>query len=334
MWLGILKVQQAGNAVQKLFEMKAHREPKVRFYRETLGQNVVRHYHLYLLALPGVAFFIMFRIIPTLGSIIAWQDYDIFNGIFKSRWVGWKNFYAMVMYHNFGRIFRNSLIIGLLKVGFTFSPPIILALLLNEIRFRPFKSTVQTLVYLPHFLSWVIVSQICLNVLSPQGGVVNALREKLFDLEPIFFMAKVQYFRPIVVITSIWKEMGFESIIYMAALAAIATELYEAAAIDGASRFQQLWRITLPSLMPTMVIILLLKASRFLDIGFDQIWTLANPLVWEVADIFDTYVYRKGLLGGAYSITTAVNLFKSVLGVILLVGLNFLAKKLTGKAFL
>lgn len=326
-------MKQVNNFVQKLLKAGKPRKPKVRIYRETLGQNIVRHYHLYLLALPGIVFFLMFKIIPTLGSVIAWQDYDIFNGIFKSDWVGWRNFVSMVTYHNFGRIFQNSLIIGLLKVGFTFFPPIILALLLNEIRLKPLKSTVQTLVYLPHFLSWVIVSQICLNILSPQGGVVNVLREKLLGLEPLFFMAKESYFRPIVVITSVWKEIGFESIIYMAALAAIAVELYESAAIDGATRFQQLWRITLPMLMPTMIIILLLKTGRFLEIGFDQIWTLANPLVWKVADIFDTYVYRVGLLGGAYSLTTAVNLFKSVLGVILILSLNWLSKKITGRAF-
>ena len=327
-------MQQADSFVQKLLKARKPRPPKVRLYRETLGQNILRHHHLYLLALPGIIYFLMFKIAPTIGSIIAWQDYDIFNGVFKSEWVGWQNFVRMVTYHDFGKIFRNSLIIGLLKVAFTFFPPIIIALLLNEIRFRPFKSSVQTLVYLPHFLSWVIVSQICLNMLSPQGGIVNALRERIFGAEPIFFMAKTQYFRPIVVITSIWKEMGFESIIYMAALAAVPIELYEAAAIDGASRFQQMWRVTLPSLLPVMIIMALLKSGRFLEIGFDQIWTLSNPLVWEVADIFDTYVYRMGLLGGAYSVTTAVNLFKSVLGVILLLSLNYLAKRITGKAFL
>jgi putative aldouronate transport system permease protein len=300
--------------------------------KETLLQNVVRHRYLYLLALPGVVFFIMFRIIPSLGSVIAWQKFNIFSGILNSPWVGWKNFTDMVAYHNFGRILRNSLIIGLYKVVFTFPPPLILALMLNEIRSLRFKRSVQTLVYMPHFLSWVIVSQIFINILSPQGGIVNILLNRLFGIEPIFFMGKEVFFRPIVIISSIWKESGFESIIYLASLAAISMELYEAAAIDGATRWQQLWRITLPSLLPTITILLLLRIGRFLEIGFDQIYTLANPLVWPVADIFDTYVYRKGLLQGAYSITTAVNLFKTVVGFVLLLGGNAVAKRLTGRS--
>jgi len=300
--------------------------------REPLIQNVIRHRYLYLLALPGIAFFIMFRIIPSLGSVIAWQDFNIFAGIFKSEWVGWKNFRDMVAYYNFGRILRNSLLIGLYKVLFTFPPPLILALLLNEVRRLTFKRTVQTLVYMPHFLSWVIVSQIFISILSPQGGVVNILLERFFGIEPIFFMGKEAYFRPIVVISSIWKESGFESIIYLASLAAISSELYEAAAIDGASRWQQLWRVTLPSLLSTIIILFLLRIGRFLEIGFDQIFTLANPLVWPVADIFDTYVYRKGLLQGAYSVTTAVNLFKTVVGFVLLLGGNAMAKRLTGRS--
>ena len=300
--------------------------------KESIPQNIVRHPFLYLLALPGVVFFVMFRIIPSLGSVIAWQDFNIFAGILNSPWVGWKNFSDMVAYHNFGRILRNSLIIGLYKVIFTFPPPLILALMLNEVRNIKFKRTVQTLVYMPHFLSWVIVSQIFINILSPQGGIINIVLNRLFGLEPIFFMGKEAFFRPIVVISSIWKESGFESIIYLASLAAISSELYEAAAIDGATRWQQLRRITLPSLVPTITILLLLRIGRFLEIGFDQIYTLANPLVWPVADIFDTYVYRKGLLEGAYSITTAVNLFKTVVGFVLLLGGNAAAKRLTGRS--
>ncbi|MFW5776344.1 MAG: ABC transporter permease [Spirochaetota bacterium] len=300
--------------------------------KESLLKNIRRHPYLYLLALPGIVFFIMFRIVPSLGSVIAWQRFNIFSGILNSEWVGWKNFIDMVRYHNFPRILRNSLIIGVYKIVFTFPPPLILALMLNEVRNALFKRSVQTLVYMPHFLSWVVVSGIFISVLSPQGGVVNIFVERVLGLEPIFFMGKEAWFRPIVVISSIWKESGFESIIYLASIAAISHELYEAASIDGASRWQQLWRITLPSLLPTIVILLLLRVGRFLEIGFDQIYTLANPLVWPVADIFDTYVYRKGLLEGAYSITTAVNLFKTVVGFILLMGANTAAKRLAGRS--
>lgn len=300
--------------------------------REGLVGNIRRHPHLYVLALPGIIFFVMIRIAPSLGSVIAWQDFNIFAGMLDSEWVGWQNFVDMVRYHNFRRILRNSLVIGLYKVVFTFPPPLILALMLNEVRNIAFKRSVQTLVYMPHFLSWVVVSGIFINVLSPQGGVINIVLERAFGMEPIFFMGQERWFRPIVVISSIWKESGFESIIYLASIAAISHELYEAASIDGASRWQQLWRITLPSLLPTIIILFLLRIGRFLEIGFDQIWTLANPLVWPVADIFDTYVYRKGLLDGAYSLTTAVNLFKTVVGVVLLLGANTAAKRTTGRS--
>ncbi len=299
---------------------------------ESLIKNIRKHYRLYILALPGILFFLMFRIIPSLGSIIAWQKFNIFAGILNSPWVGWQNFADMIRYHNFSRILRNSLLIGIYKILFTFPAPLILSLLLNEVQNIRFKRSVQTVVYLPHFLSWVVVSGIFINILSPQGGAVNIILEKVFGMESIFFMGKEKWFRPIVIISSIWKESGFESIIYLAGIAAISHSLYEAAAIDGASRWQQLWRITLPCLLPTIIILLLLRIGRFLEIGFDQIYTLANPLVWNVADIFDTYVYRKGLLDGAYSITTAVNLFKTVVGFILLLGANTAAKKITGRS--
>lgn len=298
--------------------------------RESYFMNMRRRYQLYLLALPGFLFLVFFRVIPALGSVIAWQDYSIFAGVQNSPWVGWQNFQDMFQYNFFQRIFRNSLIIGFQRVLFSFPVPIILALLLNELRSRPYQRTIQTLAYFPHFLSWVIVSQIFLNILNPDGGLVNVVRESLFGLEPRFFMIEPQFFRPVVIVSYTWRQAGFDSIIYMAALSAIDPQLYEAASIDGASRWKQLWRITIPSLLPTIVTLFLVNIGRFLEIGFDQIWTLSNPLVWEVADIFDTYVYRVGLLEGAYSITTAVNLFKAALSFVLLAGANTLAKRTTG----
>ncbi|MFP4510415.1 MAG: ABC transporter permease [Spirochaetota bacterium] len=291
--------------------------------------NIRKRYQLYLLALPGFLFLILFRLIPTLGSVIAWQDYNILAGLQNSPWVGWRNFQEMFQYNFFWRIFRNSLIIGLQRVLFSFPIPIILALLLNEVRNKGYQRTIQTLAYFPHFLSWVIVSQIFLNLLHPDGGLVNVIRESVFGLEPEFFMVQRQYFRPVVVISYIWRQSGFDSIIYMAALTAIDPQLYEAASIDGATRWKQLWYITLPSLLPTIIVLFLINIGRFLEIGFDQIWTLSNPVVWSVADIFDTYVYRVGLLEGGYSITTAVNLFKSALSFVLLFGANAIAKKTT-----
>lgn len=305
------------------------KRPKVRRAESLLG-NIRRHPQLYLLALPGVLFLVLFRVVPGAGSIIAWQDYNIFAGFAQSPWVGWQNFQEMFRNTFFDRIFRNSLIIGFQRVLFSFPAPIILALLLNEVRNRRYQRSIQTLAYFPHFLSWVIVSQIFLNLLSPDGGIVNVIRENLLGLEPRFFMIEPRVFRPVVVISYIWKQAGFDSIIYLAALSAIDPQLYEAASIDGASRWTQLWRITLPSLLPTIVTLFLIGIGRFLEIGFDQIWTLSNPLVWEVADIFDTYVYRVGLLEGAYSITTAVNLFKAALSFVLIFFTNALAKRTTG----
>ncbi len=294
----------------------------------SLLTSVRKHYQLYLLVIPGFLFLVLFRVVPSFGSLIAWQKFSIFAGFWESEWVGWQNFRDMFLYHNFMRIFRNSLVIGFQRVVFSFPIPIILALLLNEIRGVRYKRTIQTLAYFPHFLSWVIVSQIVINLLNPDGGLVNVVREALFGLEPRFFMIERSFFRPIVVISYTWKQAGFDSIIYLAALSAIDPQLYEAAAIDGAGRWKQLWHITLASLTPTIVTLLLINIGRFLEIGFDQIWTLSNPIVWEVADIFDTYVYRAGLLDGAYSLTTAVNLFKSAVSLVLLLGANWLAKRL------
>jgi len=285
---------------------------------------------LYLMALPGFLFLVMFKLIPDLGMVIAFQDYNIFLGILGSDWVGLENFTSMLQYSDFGRVFWNSITLGVLKVVVLFPVPVVLALLINEMGGRVFKRFAQTVVYLPHFLSWVIVSQIFINLLSPQGGLVNAVIQSQGG-QSIYFMAQEEWFRPIFLLTAVWKETGYESIIYLAALAAIPRDMYEAASIDGASRFKQLTRITLPSLLPTITIVFLLRLGSFLEIGFDQIWTLANPLVWPVADVFDTYVYRAGVLGGGYSLATAIGMFKSVLTLVFLMGGNAVAKRLTGR---
>ena len=295
-----------------------------------LIQNMKARPILYLMALPGFLFLVLFKLIPDAGMVIAFQDFNIFSGLFDSEWVGWANFQTLFQYSDFWRIFGNSLWLGVLKVAFTFPVPIMLALLINEMAGGFFKRFSQTAVYLPHFLSWVIVSQIFITVLSPQGGLVNSLIQA-FGGAPIYFMAQEQWFGTVFIASSLWKETGYESIIYLAALAAIPKELYEAAAIDGAKRWEQLLRITLPSLLPTITIVFLLRLGSFLEIGFDQIWTLANPLVWPVADIFDTYLYRAGVLGGGYSLATAIGMFKSVLTVLFLLGGNALAKRFTGR---
>lgn len=281
--------------------------------------------------LPGLVYFLIFKYIPLGGSIIAFQDYNVFKGITGSEFVGFKHFKNLFTYPEFMQIFNNTLLISAYKLVLGFPSPIILALLLNEVRKKLFKSTIQSLLYLPHFLSWVIVGGLVINILSPSSGIVNEIIRSLGGKE-IFFMQEPGFFRSIVVGSGIWKDVGWNTIIYMAALAGINPQLYEAAEIDGAGKLRQVWSITLPTLLPTIMILLLLQIGNILDLGFEQIYMLLNPLVRETGEVLDTYIYRVGLVGGQFSYTTAIGLFKSVIGLILVVGANKLSKKLTGNS--
>jgi putative aldouronate transport system permease protein len=235
------------------------------------------------------------------------------------------------MYPEFYVILKNTLVISLYQLAFGFPAPIVLALLLNEVRKVAFKRTVQTILYLPHFISWVVVGGLVINFLSPSTGLLNEVLDKL-GMERIFFMQEPSYFRSIVVTSGIWKEVGWSTIIYLAALTGINPELYEAAEVDGAGKMRQVFSITIPSILPTIMILLLLQVGHILDLGFEQIYMLLNPLVREVGEVFDTYIYRVGLLGAQYSYTTAIGIFKSVVGFILIIGANMLSKKTTGNS--
>lgn len=298
----------------------------------TLLQSMKQHPLLYVMVIPGLTFFILFRIIPSFGSVIAWQKYNIFKGMWGSSWVGWHNFQQMFAYADFGRILTNTLTLGGMLIVFGFPVPIFLALLLNEVRSQKMKRVVQTTLYMPHFLSWVIVGQLVYSILSPTSGIVNVII-RAFGGEGIFFMAQGELFKPIAVMAHIWKEAGFMSIVYIAAISGIDQSLYEASEIDGAGRWTQMWRITLPLITPTIVIMLLLEIGRFLEVGFDHIWNLLNPVVWSQGDILNTYIFRVGLQDGRYSLTTAIGIFKAFIGFVLLVGGNKIAEKLTGKGF-
>jgi putative aldouronate transport system permease protein len=291
----------------------------------------VRNWPLYSMILPGLVFFLVFKYIPLGGSIIAFQNYNIFDGVTGSKFVGLKHFDNLFAYPEFYRIFKNTLLISLYQLIFGFPAPIILALLLNEVGKAVFKRTVQTILYLPHFLSWVIVGGLVINFLSPSSGLLNDV-VKLFGGEPIFFMQEPGYFRTIIVSSGMWKEVGWGTIIYLAALAGINPDLYEAAEVDGAGKLRQVFSITLPSILPTIMVLLLLRIGNILDLGFEQIYILLNPLVTETGEVFDTYIYRIGLLGGQYSYTTAIGLFKSVIGFVLLVGANYISRKSTGNS--
>jgi len=291
---------------------------------------VVRNRALYIMLLPGLAYLVIFKYIPLSGSVIAFQNFNIFKGIWHSEWVGFKWFEQFFTYPQLRRLLVNTLLISFYQLLFAFPAPILLALLLNELRSMVFKRTVQTIVYLPHFFSWTIVFGFTYMILSVQTGLLNNLIESL-GFERINFLQKAEYFRSIIVGTGIWKETGWSAIIFLAALAGISPTLYEAAKIDGANRFQQLLHITLPGIMPTIVILLLLRIGNILDLGAEQIYMFLNELTYKTGDVLDTYTYRIGILGGQYSLTTAIGLFKSVVGFLLMVLANRLSKKITGE---
>ena len=291
----------------------------------------LKHWPIYSMILPGLIYFAIFKYIPLAGSVIAFQNYNIFDGVFKSEFVGLDHFVTLFTYPEFYTILKNTLLISFYQLLFGFPAPILLALLLNEVRKMVFKRTVQTILYLPHFLSWVVVGGLVITFLSPSTGLVNEMLSR-FGFERIYFMQEPAYFRSIVVISGIWKEIGWSTIIYLAALTGVNPELYEAAEVDGAGKLRQVFCITIPAILPTVMVLLLLQIGNILDLGFEQIYMLLNPLVREVGEVFDTYIYRVGLLGQQYSYTTAIGMFKSVVGFILIIGANYLSKKTTGSS--
>ncbi|TVY01067.1 sugar ABC transporter permease [Paenibacillus cremeus] len=278
---------------------------------------------------PGLLFFVIFKYIPLAGSVIAFQNYTPFKGITGSDFIGLAHFEQLFSYPEFYRVLRNTLLISLYQIIFGFPAPLILALLLNEIRKVFVKRIMQTVLYVPHFLSWVILGGMMISLLSPDSGLVNHILNA-FGLKSVFFMQQPEYFRSIVVLSGIWKEVGWGTIIYLAALTGVNPELYEAAEVDGASKLRQVFSVTIPALLPTIMVLLLLKIGHILDLGFEQIYVLLNPLVKEAGDILDTYIYEVGLLSGKYSYTTAIGLFKSIVGLVLILGANTISKKTTG----
>lgn len=285
---------------------------------------------LWLMAMPGLIYFLLFKYVPMAGNIIAFQNYDIFKGFFHSRWVGLDHFIKMFSYADFYEILRNTLKISFYAIVFGFPAPLALALFVNEVRRSFIKRTVQTLLYLPHFLSWVIVGGIAINILST-GGIINDIL-RIFSIKPIDFITMPRYFVGIVVLSGIWKEVGWGMIIYLAALADINPSLYEASIVDGAGRWKQMWYITLPSIFPAIVVLFLLRIGTVLDANVEQMLIFLNPLVRDVGEVIDTYVYRMGLLSAQYSYTTAIGIFKSLIGFVLVLGLNSLSKRTTGES--
>lgn len=283
---------------------------------------------LYLFLIPGLLYFVIFKYLPMYGIMIAFQDYSPFKGITGSEFVGLKHFMRFFEDDEFITVFRNTLLISLYKLIFGFPVPIILALMLNEVRILWFKRTAQTLFYIPHFFSWVIFGGIVIQVLSSKGMVNSVIA--FFGGEPIMFMAEKAFFRSILVISDILKESGWASIIYIAAIAGVDPALYEAVRMDGAKKLHEIWHVTLPGIKSTIIILFILQLGNILELGVQQVFMLYNPLVYEVGDIIDTYVYRVGLTEQKYSFATAVGLFQATVGLILIYMANFLAKRYGG----
>lgn len=283
---------------------------------------------LYLFLIPMIIWFLVFAYFPMVGNILAFKDYSFSGGIFGSPWAGFKHFEMFFSYYDFEAVIFNTIIIALIKIIVEFPVPIIFALLLNELMNGKFKKIVQSVSYLPHFVSWVIVIQMFTMILSPQGGILNDLLMNLGLIqEPIYFMGEKGMFYPMIIITDLFKSMGWSSIIYLAALSGINTEIYEAAAIDGASRFKMAVHITFPAILPTAGLLFILGFSGILRSGFDQIYLLQNPGVISIAETLDTFVFKQGMLNGNISYATAVGFFQSFISLVLIVIVNKIAQK-------
>jgi putative aldouronate transport system permease protein len=282
---------------------------------------------LHLMLLPGLLLLAVYHFIPMLGISLAFQNFKPALGIFGSKWVGWDNFTNMMALPNIYRVIWNTVYIAVLKViaGLTF--PILVALLLNEIRIHFVRRSIQTLIYLPHFLSWIILGGIFIDILSPSTGIINTLLKGL-GFEPVFFLGEPKVFPYVLVSTDLWKDFGFSTIVYLAAITGINPNLYEAAVVDGASRWRQIRHITLPGMVPIIVLLATLSLGQILNAGFDQVFNMYNTAVYETGDIIDTLVYRMGIQQAKYSLATTVGLFKSVVSFILISVSYFLAYRL------
>ena len=295
-----------------------------------LWERICKQRILLAMTLPFVLWAIIFRYVPLWGELMAFEDYNPGKGILNSQWVGLKHFIAFFSDDNFILLLRNTVSISLINITLATVLPIAFALFLNEIGVSWFKKTVQTISYLPHFISYVVVSNLFLTLLSPTDGVVNKLLMMLHVVkEPVFFFARPELFWALVGSINIWKEMGWASIIYIASISSINPELYEAATVDGAGRWKRMWHITLMGIKPTIVVLLILNVPDLLNAGFEPSYLLGNSLVSDFSEVIDTYVYKMGLENAQYSFATAVDLFKMVIGLILIFSANKISKRIS-----
>lgn len=291
-----------------------------------LLRNLRKDWILLAIIAPVLVFFIVFHYIPMYGVVIAFKQFNPVAGILRSPWVGLRNFERFFGSVYFLRTMRNTVVLSLYGIAFSFPIPIMFALLLNELRAGVFKSSIQTISYLPHFISVVVIVGMMVSFLSPNDGIVNAVIRRLGG-EPVNFLMQSKYFRSLYIGSDIWQSFGWNSIIYLAALSGIDPELYEAARIDGASRIRQILHITIPGLLPTIVILLILRTGMFLNVGYEKIILLYNPATYETADILSTFIYRRGLLESNYSFGAAVGLFTAAVNFVLLLSVNRISRR-------
>nr|WP_244466925.1 sugar ABC transporter permease [Devosia geojensis] len=297
-------------------------------YMRTLGEDLRRDWQLYLLVAPMIIWFLVFLYKPMHGLQIAFKDFSIFRGIEASPWVGLAHFQELFANELFIRSFWNTITISFLGLVFAFPVPIILALMFNEVQNALARRWAQTIVYLPHFISVVIVAGIVINFLSPSTGIVNTALG-WFGIAPIYFLTQPEWFRPVFIGSSIWKEAGFESIVYLAAIAGVSPTLYESARVDGASRWQMVWRITLPCILPTIIIMLIIRIGNLVEVGFEYIILLYRPSTYQTADVVSTFIYRTGLQGTQYDLATAAGLFNAVIAFVLVYTANRISRKVS-----
>jgi putative aldouronate transport system permease protein len=284
------------------------------------------HWQIYLMLAPMIIWFIVFMYKPMYGLQIAFKDFSIFRGVANSPWVGFEHFQTLLDSDTFARAFKNTVMISLLSLCFGFPMPILLALMFNEITHHLFKRTAQTIVYLPHFISTVIIAGIVITAFSPSAGIVNTVLGWI-GVEPIYFLIKPEWFRPIFIGSGIWQEAGFSSIVFLAAIAGVSPSLYESAVVDGASRWQMMWKITIPCILPTIIIMLIIRIGNLLEVGFELIILLYQPSTYDTADVINTFIYRQGLQGAQYDLAAAAGLFNAVVAFILVMTANAISRR-------
>jgi putative aldouronate transport system permease protein len=288
--------------------------------------HLKREWQLYVMLLPTIIWLLVFLYKPMYGLQIAFKDFSVFRGVANSPWVGLEHFHTLFGNDQFLRALKNTIILSFYGLIFGFPMPILLALMFNEILHQTFRKTAQTIVYLPHFISSVIIAGIVITAFSPSAGIVNTVLG-WFGYDSVYFLTKPEWFRPIFVGTGIWQEAGFQSIVYLAAIAGVSPTLYESAVVDGASRWQMVWKITVPSILPTIIIMLIIRIGNMLEVSFEMIILLYQPATYQTADVVNTFIYRQGIQGGQYDLAAAAGLFNAFVAFVLVMTANTISKR-------